>query len=205
MGTRNSQARGPLIEMSAFLAKAQCVLGRALAEIGPAFAQHYYQTFDTNRAALHTLYQDASMLTFENEQFAGMQAIMTKLTVRCLSASSRRGKVRVPTQHYHPPRHSDAAVPDGCPQGHHVRCAAEPWRWHSCNDHRRSCSGWQREQYQIRPGAPPSFLSPPSMGRPLCAPDLSAFISSPRWQTFHLMPAAGSWYIHNDLFRLNYG
>jgi len=52
------------------------------AEIGKAFAQHYYQTFDTNRAALHSLYQNESMLTFENEQFMGMQAIMTKLTVR---------------------------------------------------------------------------------------------------------------------------
>ena len=55
--------------------------GCPLAEIGPAFAQHYYTTFDTNRANLQTLYKDGSLLTFENEQFMGMQAIMTKLTV----------------------------------------------------------------------------------------------------------------------------
>lgn len=24
-------------------------------------------------------------------------------------------------------------------------------------------------------------------------------------QTFHLMPNGASWYIHNDIFRLNYG
>ena len=52
------------------------------AEIGPAFAQHYYNMFDTNRVGLADLYQDQSMLTFENEQFMGKQGIMTKLTVR---------------------------------------------------------------------------------------------------------------------------
>ena len=51
------------------------------AEIGKAFSEHYYNTFDSNRANLQTLYTDQSMLTFENEQFMGMQAIMTKLTV----------------------------------------------------------------------------------------------------------------------------
>ena len=49
-------------------------------EIGPAFAQHYYTTFDSTRANLQTLYKDDSLLTFENEQFMGMQPIMTKLT-----------------------------------------------------------------------------------------------------------------------------
>lgn len=52
-----------------------------LAEIGTAFATHYYTTFDTNRAGLQTLYKEGSMLTFETEQFMGMQGIMTKLTV----------------------------------------------------------------------------------------------------------------------------
>eukprot|EP00967_Tisochrysis_lutea_P092958 scaffold134217_cov39-Tisochrysis_lutea.AAC.1 len=36
--------------------------------------------FDTNRQALQGLYQDGSMLSFESEQFMGIQAIMTKLT-----------------------------------------------------------------------------------------------------------------------------
>ena len=55
------------------------------AEIGKAFVTHYYQAFDASieqRSTLQSMYQDASMLTFENEQFMGMQAIMTKLTVR---------------------------------------------------------------------------------------------------------------------------
>ena len=55
---------------------------RSCAEIGPAFASHYYNTFDSNRVNLQTLYKDGSLLTFENEQFMGMQSIMTKLTVR---------------------------------------------------------------------------------------------------------------------------
>ena len=39
-------------------------------------------TFDTKRVELAALYRDNSLMTFENEQFMGMQAIMTKLTVR---------------------------------------------------------------------------------------------------------------------------
>lgn len=49
-------------------------------EVGKQFVQHYYNTFDTNRAALQTLYTEVSMLSYEGEQFLGMQAIMTKLT-----------------------------------------------------------------------------------------------------------------------------
>ena len=63
------------------------------AEIGKAFVTHYYQAFDASieqRATLQGLYQNESMLTFENEQFMGMQAIMTKLTVRRRRPSSAR-------------------------------------------------------------------------------------------------------------------
>ena len=53
------------------------------AEIGKAFTNHYYQLFDdaAQRVNLQGMYIDKSMLTFETEQFMGMQAIMTKLTV----------------------------------------------------------------------------------------------------------------------------
>lgn len=50
------------------------------ADIGKAFVEHYYREFDSNRANLAALYRDNSMLTFEAEQFLGMQSIMTKLT-----------------------------------------------------------------------------------------------------------------------------
>ena len=49
-------------------------------EIGTAFIAHFYQTFDTNRAALQTLYNERSLLTYEGKQFMGMQSIMTHLT-----------------------------------------------------------------------------------------------------------------------------
>uniref|UniRef100_A0A7S3FJJ0 NTF2 domain-containing protein n=1 Tax=Haptolina ericina TaxID=156174 RepID=A0A7S3FJJ0_9EUKA len=49
------------------------------ADIGKAFVTHYYQTFDTNRQELQHLYQEGSLMTFETEQFQGMQGIMTKL------------------------------------------------------------------------------------------------------------------------------
>eukprot|EP01067_Filipodium_phascolosomae_P007322 Filipodium_phascolosomae@DN5828_c0_g1_i3.p1 len=47
--------------------------------IGVQFVQHYYQTFDTNRAALATLYGPDSMLTFEEEQRNGAEKIVEKL------------------------------------------------------------------------------------------------------------------------------
>ncbi|PSR87472.1 Nuclear transport factor 2 like [Actinidia chinensis var. chinensis] len=47
--------------------------------VAKAFVEHYYSTFDTNRAALANLYQDGSMLTFEGEQFQGAQNIAGKL------------------------------------------------------------------------------------------------------------------------------
>mmetsp|Transcript_19600 Transcript_19600/g.52704 ORF Transcript_19600/g.52704 Transcript_19600/m.52704 type:complete len:124 (-) Transcript_19600:69-440(-) len=49
-------------------------------QIGEQFVQHYYATFDTNRAGLATLYGETSMLTFEGEQFQGAQNITQKLT-----------------------------------------------------------------------------------------------------------------------------
>jgi len=48
--------------------------------IGKQFVGHYYKTFDTNRSALGALYGSNSMLTFENEQFQGAEAITKKLT-----------------------------------------------------------------------------------------------------------------------------
>lgn len=118
------------------------------AEIGPAFVTHYYQQFDTNRTALQSLYQAESMLTFEKEQFAGMQAIMTKLTTL----------------------------------------------------------NFQSVQHQVT-----TIDAQPTVGN-----GITVFVTgklvvdgSPNplmfAQTFVLAPTpAGSWYIHNDMFRLNY-
>ncbi|KAK1281932.1 Nuclear transport factor 2 [Acorus calamus] len=47
--------------------------------VAKAFVDHYYSTFDSNRAALVGLYQDSSMLTFEAEKLMGSQAIVAKL------------------------------------------------------------------------------------------------------------------------------
>ncbi|OEL21076.1 Nuclear transport factor 2 [Dichanthelium oligosanthes] len=47
--------------------------------VAKAFVEHYYRTFDTNRAALVGLYQEASMLTFEGHKFQGPAAIAGKL------------------------------------------------------------------------------------------------------------------------------
>ncbi len=40
-----------------------------------AFTDHYYNTFDTNRAGLAGLYQDQSLLSFEGQKFQGTQQV----------------------------------------------------------------------------------------------------------------------------------
>mmetsp|Transcript_11909 Transcript_11909/g.16143 ORF Transcript_11909/g.16143 Transcript_11909/m.16143 type:complete len:123 (+) Transcript_11909:40-408(+) len=49
-------------------------------DVAKAFTTHYYQTFDTNRAGLVSLFQPMSMMTFEGEQFQGPEAIVQKLS-----------------------------------------------------------------------------------------------------------------------------
>ncbi|KAL6508177.1 Nuclear transport factor 2A [Orobanche minor] len=48
--------------------------------VAKAFVEHYYTTFDANRANLANLYQDGSMLSFEGEKFMGSQNIVVKLS-----------------------------------------------------------------------------------------------------------------------------
>ncbi|ELR17780.1 nuclear transport factor 2, putative [Acanthamoeba castellanii str. Neff] len=48
-------------------------------EIAKAFANHYYNIFDTDRKNLASLYQDHSMLTFENDKIQGKNNIVNKL------------------------------------------------------------------------------------------------------------------------------
>ncbi|KAK8940354.1 Nuclear transport factor 2 [Platanthera guangdongensis] len=48
--------------------------------VARAFVEHYYRTFDTNRAALGGLYQDNSTLSFEGAKTQGVAAISEKLT-----------------------------------------------------------------------------------------------------------------------------
>merc|ERR1719230_288333 len=48
-------------------------------QIGEQFVQHYYQTFDSNRQQLAPLYNNESLLTFEDEQHQGAPNIVQKL------------------------------------------------------------------------------------------------------------------------------
>eukprot|EP00386_Alphamonas_edax_P000947 GDKI01002832.1.p1 GENE.GDKI01002832.1~~GDKI01002832.1.p1 ORF type:complete len:146 (-),score=51.64 GDKI01002832.1:203-640(-) len=52
----------------------------AFQQIGEQFTQHYYNTFDSNRAALGPLYSADSMLTFEGEQFQSATNIVAKIS-----------------------------------------------------------------------------------------------------------------------------
>ncbi len=45
-----------------------------------AFVDHYYNTFDSNRAGLAGLYTQDAMLTFEGAETQGPQAITQKLS-----------------------------------------------------------------------------------------------------------------------------
>ena len=119
------------------------------AAIGTAFTTHYYQTFDSQRVNLQSLYQQESLLTFEGEQHAGMQAIMTKLTT--LNFQTVAHKV--------------------------TTCDSQP-----------------------SPGGGILVMVTGDL-----AVDGNTTTPLKFAQSFHLMPTqSGSWYIHNDMFRLNY-
>ncbi|KAJ0469630.1 putative nuclear transport factor 2, NTF2-like domain superfamily [Helianthus annuus] len=119
--------------------------------LSKAFVEHYYSTFDTNRAGLANLYQESSMLTFEGQRFKDLR---TSSTSSPLSPSS------------------------------------------SANT-----------------ASPPSIASPP-VPPVVCLfllvvifnlPVNSMLLSSVRFEMFHLMPTPqGSFYVFNDIFRLNY-
>jgi hypothetical protein len=47
--------------------------------LSKAFVEHYYTQFDTNRIALVSLYDEASMLSFEGQQIQGAHNIGAKL------------------------------------------------------------------------------------------------------------------------------
>jgi hypothetical protein len=51
-----------------------------ISEIGQAFATTYYQMFDSDRSQLAALYQENSMMTFEDSFHQGSESIMQKLT-----------------------------------------------------------------------------------------------------------------------------
>uniref|UniRef100_K3WSL4 Nuclear transport factor 2 n=1 Tax=Globisporangium ultimum (strain ATCC 200006 / CBS 805.95 / DAOM BR144) TaxID=431595 RepID=K3WSL4_GLOUD len=50
-------------------------------QVATAFVQHYYTTFDQNRAGLANLYQDVSTMSWEGTMLTGQQAIVQKLSL----------------------------------------------------------------------------------------------------------------------------
>uniref|UniRef100_A0A3Q7F190 NTF2 domain-containing protein n=1 Tax=Solanum lycopersicum TaxID=4081 RepID=A0A3Q7F190_SOLLC len=48
--------------------------------VAKAFVDYYYTTFDTNRAGLASVYQESSVLSFEGQKYQGTQSISGKLT-----------------------------------------------------------------------------------------------------------------------------
>eukprot|EP01104_Vermistella_antarctica_P004814 TRINITY_DN15234_c0_g1_i1.p1 TRINITY_DN15234_c0_g1~~TRINITY_DN15234_c0_g1_i1.p1 ORF type:complete len:125 (+),score=14.03 TRINITY_DN15234_c0_g1_i1:130-504(+) len=118
--------------------------------IGKQFVDFYYQTFDSNRSGLGNLYQQNSMLTFENSEVMGRDAILQKL-----------GSLKFAT----------------------------------CQHVVKSLN------FQPTPGNGVLVL---------CSGELKLDQSPPLafGQVFHLMPLPGNpngYYVHNDMFSLNYG
>ena len=64
--------------------------------VGTQFVQHYYNVFDTQREQLGDLYTEDSMLTFEGEQFKGLEGIGGKY------GALPSIKHKVDTADYHP-------------------------------------------------------------------------------------------------------
>ncbi|CAN4081775.1 unnamed protein product [Withania somnifera] len=117
--------------------------------VARAFVDHYYTTFDTNRAGLANLYQEGSMLNFEGQKYQGAQSIASKLT----------------------------GLP--FPQCKH-----------------------QINTVDCQPSGPAGGMLVFVSGNLSLPGEQHALKFS---QMFHLMPTAqGSFYVHNDIFRLNY-
>ncbi|CAL1358399.1 unnamed protein product [Linum trigynum] len=116
--------------------------------VAKAFVEHYYSTFDTNRAGLVGLYQDGSMLTFEGQKIQGAQNIAAKLT-------------SLPFEQC---KHSITTV-------------------------------------DCQPSGPAGGMVVFVSGNLQLAGEQHPLKFS---QMFHLMPTQGSFFVFNDIFRLNY-
>ncbi|KAJ2381242.1 Nuclear transport factor 2 [Coemansia sp. RSA 2559] len=51
-----------------------------LEAIGKQFVEFYYQTFDSNRSGLASLYRNVSMMTWEGSPYQGAESIVEKIT-----------------------------------------------------------------------------------------------------------------------------
>ncbi|KAK7035769.1 nuclear transport factor 2 [Favolaschia claudopus] len=113
------------------------------------FVDFYYQTFDSDRKNLGSLYRDASMLTFEGAQIAGSAAIVEKL----VSLPFQKVQHKVTTKDAQPSSGSVASL----------------------------------------------LVSVTGLLVVDDSPNPLQFS-----QVFHLLPEGGSYYVFNDIFRLNY-
>nr|GAT60892.1 nuclear transport factor 2 [Mycena chlorophos] len=118
-------------------------------EVAAQFINYYYQTFDSNRANLASLYRDSSMLSFEGAQILGTNAIVEKLA----SLPFQKVEHKVTTKDAQPSSSSVASV----------------------------------------------LVSVTGMLVVDDSPNPLQFS-----QVFHLMPESGTYYVFNDIFRLNY-
>ncbi|KAJ1928531.1 Nuclear transport factor 2 [Tieghemiomyces parasiticus] len=118
--------------------------------VARSFADYYYGIFDKDRSQLAPLYRDASMLTFEGQQFLGAKAVVEKLA----SLPFQAVRHRVSTVDAQPAN----------PQGSSIIV---------------SVTG----QLLVDEESNPQQFS----------------------QTFQLISEAGSYWVYNDIFRLNYG
>jgi len=118
--------------------------------IAKQFTEFYYNTFDTNRANLASLYRDSSMLSFEGSPYQGTTGIIEKL----IGLPFQKVVHKVTTIDAQPSSQTVASI-------------------------LVSVSG----MLVVDDSENPLQFS----------------------QTFQLMPDNGSYYVYNDIFRLNYG
>ncbi|KAF7312198.1 Nuclear transport factor 2 [Mycena indigotica] len=118
-------------------------------QVAGQFIDFYYQTFDTNRGGLASLYRDSSMLSFEGSQILGTTAIVEKLT----SLPFEKVQHKVTTKDAQPSSGTVASL----------------------------------------------LVSVTGLLVVDDSPNPLQFS-----QVFHLLPEGGTYYVFNDIFRLNY-
>ncbi|KAK4477311.1 hypothetical protein RD792_016527 [Penstemon davidsonii] len=148
--------------------------------VAKAFVEHYYSTFDANRAGLANLYQEGSMLTFEGQKIMGSPNIVAKLT----SLPFQQCQHQITTVDCQPsgPAGGMLVFVSG-----NLQLAGE-----------QHALKFSQEEKIEKKSSESEYLITLYHLTSLCCYCFGS-------QMFHLMPTPqGSFYVLNDIFRLNY-
>uniref|UniRef100_J3MUQ6 NTF2 domain-containing protein n=1 Tax=Oryza brachyantha TaxID=4533 RepID=J3MUQ6_ORYBR len=182
--------------------------------VAKAFVEHYYRTFDTNRPALVSLYQDGSMLTFEGQQFLGPAAIAGKLsslpfaqchhdinTVDCQPSGPSGGMLVFVSGSLRTGPEFDGSM---------LTFEGQQFLGPAAIAGKLSSLPFAQCHHDIntvdcQPSGPSGGMLVFVSGSLRTGPEDHPLKFSQRPEMFQLLQGGGNFYVQNDMFRLNYG